>query len=104
MRSVLVFAIYVLKNWKLSATPRNGFATHRLGTAALEIQTIQPEKYLKYSNEFEYAGHMLPILISYKVIHHTLTYRGIILSMITPIHITYSPTYLSVETDNMRRY
>ena len=39
MSFVLVFAIYVLKNWKLSATPRNGFATplgvatHRLGTA-----------------------------------------------------------------------
>ena len=41
MRSVLVFAIYVLKNWKLSATPPKwlrdplGVATHRLGTAAL---------------------------------------------------------------------
>ena len=44
------------------------------------MQTMQPEKYLKYSNEFGYAGYMLPILISYKVIHHTLTYRGIILS------------------------
>ena len=58
--------------------------------------------YLKYSNEFGYAGHMLPILISYKVIHHTLTYKGIILSMITPI--TYSPTNPSVETDDMHRY
>ena len=37
----------------------------------LQIQTIQPEKYLKYSNEFQYDGHILPILISYKVIHHT---------------------------------
>ena len=51
------------------------------------MQTIQSEKYLKYSNEFGYAGHMLPILISYTVIHHTLPYSGIILSMITPIHI-----------------
>ena len=39
-----------------------------------EIQTIHHEKYLKYSNEFGYAGHMLPILMSYKVIHRTLTY------------------------------
>ena len=30
----------------------------------LEIQTIQPEKHLKYSNEFGHTGHMLPILIS----------------------------------------
>ena len=38
MRSVLVFAIYVLKNWKLSATPLKwlGVATHRLGTAELD--------------------------------------------------------------------
>ena len=35
---------------------------------------------------------MLPILISYKIIHHTLTYWEIILSMIILIHITYSPT------------
>ena len=70
----------------------------------LEIKTIQPEKYLKYYNELGYAGHMLPILISYKVIHHTLTYRGIIQSMITPIQITNSPTYPSVDTDDMHRY
>ena len=42
---------------------------------------MQPEKYLKYSNELGYAGHMLPILISYKVIHHILTYKWIILSI-----------------------
>ena len=66
----------------------------------LEIQTIQPEKYLKFSDEFGYAGHILPILISYKVIHHTLTYSGITLS----IQITYSPTYPSVETDDMHCY
>ena len=47
---------------------------------------------------------MLPILINYKVIHHTLTYREIILSMIIFILITYSPTYLSAETDDMHRY
>ena len=35
---------------------------------------------MNYNNEFGYAGHMLPILINYKVIHHTLTYCGIILS------------------------
>ena len=28
----------------------------------LEIQTIQPKKYMKYAKEFGYAGHMLPIL------------------------------------------
>ena len=31
----------------------------------LEIQKIQPEKYLKYTNEFGYDSHMLPILINY---------------------------------------
>ena len=44
---------------------------------------------------------MLNIPTSYKVIHHTLTYRKIILSMIILIHITYSPSYLSAETDDM---
>ena len=56
---------------------------------------------MKYAKEFGYASmliHMLPILINYMVIHHTLTYWGIILSMINPVHITYSPTYPSVET------
>ena len=57
-----------------------------------------------YAKEFGYAGQMLPILINYTVIHHTLTYWGIILSMINPIHITYSPTYPSVETDDIRIY
>ena len=52
---------------------------------------------------FGYAGHMLPILINYMVIHHTLTYWGIIL-LINPVHITYSPTYPSVETGDMRHY
>ena len=70
--------------------------------------TIQPEKYLRYSNECGYAGHMLPILICYKVIHHTLTYTGIITynytPNYTPIHITYSPTYPSMKTDDMHRY
>ena len=59
---------------------------------------------MKYAKEFGYAGHMLPILINYMIIHHTLTYWGIILSMINPIHITYSPTYPSVETGDMHRY
>ena len=40
----------------------------------LEIQTIRPNKYLKWTNELEYNGHILPILINYKVIRHTLTY------------------------------
>ena len=65
---------------------------------------MQSERYLKYSNEFGYAGHVLPILISYKVIHHTLTDKGIIISMISHIHITYSPTYPSEETDDKHRY
>ena len=70
----------------------------------LEIQTIQPKKCMKYAKQFVYAGQMLPILINYVFIHHTLTYWGIILSMINPIHITYSPTYISVETDDMHCY
>ena len=70
----------------------------------LEIQTIQPKKYTKYVKEFGYASHMLPILINYIVMHHTLTYWGLIRSMINPIHIIYSPTYPSVETDDMHRY
>ena len=70
----------------------------------LETQTIQPIKYIKYAKEFGYAGHMLPILINYMVIHHTLTYWGIILSMMNAIHITYSPTYPSVKTGDMHRY
>ena len=39
----------------------------------LEIQTIRPKKYMKYAKEFMYAGLMLPLLINYMVIHHTLT-------------------------------
>ena len=62
------------------------------------------KKYMKYAKEFGNAGHMLPILINYMVIHHTLTWWGIILFMINPIHITYSPTYPSLETDDMHRY
>ena len=49
-------------------------------------------------------GHMLRILSNYKVIRHTLTNWNEILPMITPIHITYSPTYPSVETDDMHHY
>ena len=59
---------------------------------------------MKYAEEFGYAGYMLPILINYKVIHHTLTYSGIILSMIIPVHLTYCTTYSSVETHDMHRY
>ena len=55
----------------------------------LETQTIQPKKYMKYAKEFGYAGQMLPILINYMIIQHTLTYWGIILSTINPMHITY---------------
>ena len=40
---------------------------------------------------------MLPMLINYEVIRHTLTYWEVILSMIIAIHITYSPTYPSVN-------
>ena len=32
------------------------------------------QKYMKYAKEFGYAGQMIPILINYMVIHHTLTY------------------------------
>ena len=51
-----------------------------------------------------YNGHRLPILINYKVIHHTLTYREIILSMIISKHTAYSPTCLTVGTDDKHRY
>ena len=47
---------------------------------------------------------MLPILINYKVIHHTLAYWEIILSIIIPKHIAYSPTCLTLETDDKHRY
>ena len=40
----------------------------------LEIKTIKPKKYMEYAKEFGYASHMLPILINYMVIHHTMTY------------------------------
>ena len=59
---------------------------------------------MKYAKEFGYTGHMLPILINYMVIHHTLTYWGIILSMIKLIHTTFSPTYPSDETYYIHRY
>ena len=68
----------------------------------LQIQTIQPKKYLQRINEVQSGdGHLLPILINYKVAH-TLTFRKIILPMIIPMNITYSPTYPSVESDGMR--
>ena len=70
----------------------------------LKIQTIQPIKYLKWANELGYNGHMLHILMNYKVIRHTLTYWEIIISMIIPIHITYSLIYSSLETADVRRY
>ena len=69
----------------------------------LEIQTYNI-KDMKYAKEFGFSGHMQPRLINYMVIHHTLTYSGIILSMTNPVHITYSPTYPSVETGDMHRY
>ena len=40
----------------------------------LEVQTIQHQNYLKWTYEFRYDGQILPMLINYKVIHHTLTY------------------------------
>ena len=70
----------------------------------LEIQTIQLKKYLKWTSAFEYNGHKLPILITLKVIRHTLTYWKITLPMIIPIHITYSLTYPSIETADMHHY
>ena len=36
--------------------------------------------------------------------HHSLTYWEIILSMIIPIQITYSPTYTSVQSADIHRY
>ena len=33
----------------------------------LEIRTIRPKKYWKWTNELGYDGHMPPILINYNV-------------------------------------
>ena len=60
----------------------------------LEIQTIRPKNYLKWTNELGDDGHLIPIHIKCKVIRHTLTYWEIIQSIIIPIHITCSPTSL----------
>ena len=69
------------------------------------MQTLQPEKYLKWINELQSdICHMVPILTNCKDIHHTLTYRKKILHMIIPLHMIYSPTYQSVETDDMHHY
>ena len=38
------------------------------------IKSIQPKTYFKWTDELEYNGHMLPMLINYQVIDHTLTY------------------------------
>ena len=60
------------------------------------------------SNE---VGKQLPVtviqwydgmLLKYSITTNNLNYFE--LSMITPIHITYSPTYPSVETGDMHRY
>ena len=64
----------------------------------LEIQTEQPKKYRKYVKEFGYAGQMLPIVINYMVIHHTLTYWGMILSVINPIQYNIL-SHLSISGD-----
>ena len=66
MRFILVFAIYVLENWKLSATPRNGFvtplgvATHRLGTTELGQQKgIGPALETRQSNTIKYGVNQI---------------------------------------------
>ena len=38
------------------------------------MQTTQPKKYLRWTNDLRDNGHMLPIPINYKVIRHTLPY------------------------------
>ena len=63
---------------------------------------------MKYAKEFGYAGQMLPILINYMVIHHTLTYWGRD-NRIDDESYTYNVlSHLSisgdVETDDMHRY
>ena len=60
---------------------------------------------MKYAKEFGYDGHFVPILINY--MHGHSSHIDILrdnLSMINPVHITYSPTYPSVETGDMHRY
>ena len=51
--------------------------------------------------EFGYAGHKLPILINYMHSAHIDILRE---NPINPTHKTYSPTYASVETDDMHHY
>ena len=71
----------------------------------LQIQTLQREKYLKWINELQSGdGCILHILANCEVIHHTMTYLKIILPTIIPIHLIYSPTYPSVEPDDMHQY
>ena len=48
----------------------NRFPKFPITREPLEIQTIPPEKYLTYTNELGYDGHMLPILINYTFITH----------------------------------
>ena len=54
------------------------------------MQKIQPKKYFKQTTQFEYNGRKLPLLTTYKIVNHTITYRKIILPMIIIIHITYT--------------
>ena len=67
-----------------------------------EIQTIQPKKYLKWTDDFGYKVHMQPMLMNHKVILHTLTYWEIILSwlflycynILSPIYSFRSPGHI----------
>ena len=64
----------------------------------LEIQTIQPKKYLQQTTEFEYNGYKLPILITYNVIRHTQTHWELVLPMFILIHISRDCWYALLLT------
>ena len=70
----------------------------------IQMETLQHIKYLKWINELQSNnGHMQHLLNNYKVIYHTLTLKEFFY-MIIPMHVTYSPTYPSVETADMHHY
>ena len=54
---------------------------------------MQRKKYLKWTNELEYNGNVLPMLINRSHSSHNDTLKDNLTCIIIPIHIRYSPTY-----------
>ena len=60
------------------------------------MQTIQHEKHLKYSDEFGYTGHMLPIIISSMGMVDDLSffeYLSQFCCLLIQFHCTFSISY-----------